>query len=394
MSMLVGIVSKPEHCQPHATMLQNEGFRVQVLGAKGVSFPPSLGVLVVRMASSSHGAVEQARIYAAKHNIPLVMEDGVTGIRRAFIRLGHIKPDFAETVVELLSTTRNPAHFSEALLLPEGMGQDVNSFSMHAYKKWSEVHGEPASGRFFEIFEAVHFVRRVYAAKYVEFARLFGQASQTNLDWSAWKADFAQYRGQPRKFACIVLVACLFADVVPNRSTIVVGYKAICGSQMDAKQVTMYKDLLEMKFGWNAGDPALTPAPTPDPTPAQAQASEPEPEPEPVVERLVVEPEPVAVEPESEPVDHAILSAVQDEVLNLGVRIEEMQRSLAEMKSLLDEKASRSELNAMDPFVTALVARVTRLEEVRPSEDEMEQDSLERMLRRLKAMGASVTITI
>ena len=92
--------------------------------------------------------------------------------------------------------------------------------------------------------------------------------------------------------------------------------------------------------------------------------------------------------------DHAILSAVQDEVLNLGVRIEEMQRSLAEMKSLLDEKASRSELNAMDPFVTALVARVTRLEEVRPSEDEMEQDSLERMLRRLKAMGASVTITI
>jgi uncharacterized protein YlxW (UPF0749 family) len=106
------------------------------------------------------------------------------------------------------------------------------------------------------------------------------------------------------------------------------------------------------------------------------------------------------VEPTPEPVQestvvNSVLTTVQDDVLNLALRLEELQQQVDSARRDLADKASRAEMHEIDPFITALVSRVTRLEEAAATPPAAVVGSgLEDTLRRLKAMGASITITI
>jgi hypothetical protein len=396
--MVVGIVSKPEHCQPHVLMLKKEGFKPVVLGAKGISFPPSLDVIIVRIASSSHGAVDAARQYAAKHNIPLITEDGVSGIKRAFVKSGWLKPSLDMITADVLKAEDNPANFADKLLSLEGAD---NVDAIVALNRWSEVKGESASGRFIDIFNAVRWVHNLTPEQVRSFVDLFRDAnvSQPSDAWKAWKPQLAEFVGAPRKYACVALVACFFAGVTPSRQAVVNGYSIIGGLTMDAKIVTGYRETLGMKFavqGAISAPPTVVPEPAPVlvpvPEPVVEASPAPEPEPEPA-------PEPV-VEPTPEPVQestvvNSVLTTVQDEVLNLALRLEELQQQVDSARRDLADKASRAEMHEIDPCITALVSRVTRLEEAAATPPAAVVGSgLEDTLRRLKAMGASITITI
>lgn len=90
--MIIGMVSKPEHCQVHARALEGEGHEVRLLGGGPITeFPPSLEVIVVRTSSCSHGASEVAFVYSKKKNIPLVVRDGLTSIRTEIAKIAKKK---------------------------------------------------------------------------------------------------------------------------------------------------------------------------------------------------------------------------------------------------------------------------------------------------------------
>lgn len=86
--MNIGIVSKPAHCKSHKKALVEMGFRVRVLGGNPNTIPDSLDLLVVRVASISHGAEKTARMWGKTKNRPTVYENGISGIRREINRLG------------------------------------------------------------------------------------------------------------------------------------------------------------------------------------------------------------------------------------------------------------------------------------------------------------------
>jgi len=80
--MKIGIVSAHKHCKTHITALRQDGYDVTCLGANPTAIPPSYEVLVVRVASSSHGGTDVARAWGRETGRPLIYEDGLSGIRR------------------------------------------------------------------------------------------------------------------------------------------------------------------------------------------------------------------------------------------------------------------------------------------------------------------------
>lgn len=80
--MKIGIVSKETHCQAHASALRGDGHEVFVLGAEPKHISSHIDVLVLRLASCSHRASDMARDWQRANEKPLIVEDGLTGIRR------------------------------------------------------------------------------------------------------------------------------------------------------------------------------------------------------------------------------------------------------------------------------------------------------------------------
>lgn len=80
--MIVGIISKDEHCKTHAKGLTEDGHTVVLLGAGGERIPDHLDVMVCRIGSCSHRGSTVAREWKRKTGRPLIVEDGLAGIRR------------------------------------------------------------------------------------------------------------------------------------------------------------------------------------------------------------------------------------------------------------------------------------------------------------------------
>lgn len=81
--MILGIISKPEHCQSHERGLRHDGHDVRVLGGDaGFTVPSAVKVIVLRTQSCSHGASDQAFRWGREPGNLLVVENGLTGIRR------------------------------------------------------------------------------------------------------------------------------------------------------------------------------------------------------------------------------------------------------------------------------------------------------------------------
>ena len=80
--MRIGIISKPEHAKVHETRLRQSGHEVTQLGSSPVLLPPTLDVIVCRVASCSHAATDVAMREKRLGRRPVIFEDGVTGILR------------------------------------------------------------------------------------------------------------------------------------------------------------------------------------------------------------------------------------------------------------------------------------------------------------------------
>jgi hypothetical protein len=80
--MKIGIISAHKHCKSHLTSLRQDGYDVSCLGARPTKIPSSYDVLIVRVASISHGGEAVARAWTRSTGLPAIYEDGLTSIRR------------------------------------------------------------------------------------------------------------------------------------------------------------------------------------------------------------------------------------------------------------------------------------------------------------------------
>ena len=116
--MLIGIVSKPEHCKPHMKALAKEGHEVRLLGGESCApYPPSLDLIVCRPASCSHQAFWEAA-EAKRNGERVIFENSVTKIVRS-VRDEGAKVQTAAVVVP----TNNPTAASLVEAAEDGMNE-------------------------------------------------------------------------------------------------------------------------------------------------------------------------------------------------------------------------------------------------------------------------------
>lgn len=85
--LIIGIISNEDHCQSLVKGLAGSGFDVRLLGGDATSIPPSVKVLVVRTKSCSHTASAAAFQWSRIPGNHLIVENGLSGIRRKLAEL-------------------------------------------------------------------------------------------------------------------------------------------------------------------------------------------------------------------------------------------------------------------------------------------------------------------
>lgn len=85
--MNLGIVSKPDHAKAHAKGLEADGHVVVLAGSGGERLTDTLDAIVCRIASCSHHGSKVARDWAKRTGKPLIIEDGLAGIRRRLVEI-------------------------------------------------------------------------------------------------------------------------------------------------------------------------------------------------------------------------------------------------------------------------------------------------------------------
>ena len=79
----IGVVSKHAHCKNHMKALQKDGYDVVELGPGPTSIPDSIDLVVLRTESCSHKGSDTAFAWSRETGKRLIVENGITGIRRA-----------------------------------------------------------------------------------------------------------------------------------------------------------------------------------------------------------------------------------------------------------------------------------------------------------------------
>ena len=123
--MRIGIISKPEHCKAHAAGLTSDGHSVVVIGGgKNPSVPDAVEVLILRTASCSHGASDVAFAWARERKRPLIVDNGLSGMRRELKRLRtSVYKDALDLLVE--SRPGDSLEKREAALRAMGATDDI-----------------------------------------------------------------------------------------------------------------------------------------------------------------------------------------------------------------------------------------------------------------------------
>ncbi len=211
------MVSKPEHCQVHARALEGEGHTVKILGSAGnIEFPPTLEIIVVRIASCSHGASEVAFAHAKKHNLPLVVKDGLTAIRNEVAKIAKRKaptnpmwvmaPQKQEPLVLMASTPGSGPHSVGARLntlvttpevvkrTPEQLKAANQALLLGAFKKAEDPNSEKIGNHVKALLaEYVNTPARMitYAQK------LFSENNLPLPKWGAFDKVYQELAGKP-----------------------------------------------------------------------------------------------------------------------------------------------------------------------------------------------------
>jgi len=352
--MIVGIVSKEAHAKNHAASLAHDGHTVHLLGSDpDIDFPDNLDVLILRHLSSSHGALERARAHAKARKIPMVAENGLSGIRMALAAMNNkffqdvtlaspSKPAAAEAqppvevdedaaLVEALKKSA-PSSFIRQVLAP--YAKTPARFMRRCFSALeAKGVGTPAPDLFKQLWVQV-FPKENYddtlMSWFYKAGNTFRSIPQSMRDAvvdafmaadaghghsffpSPMPTFISELKGQNRAFLCFYMWALL--DKRPKRTSIITyAYRELTGGkQVDPKAYPFYRDAIGFEV-------TLTrPGDGSDGSDAVVEAP------------VVVETAPVASST-SEP---AVLKTVQDEILNLAIRLEESEKLSREVKTL------------------------------------------------------------
>jgi len=332
--MIIGIVSKPDHAKNHAAALEADGHTIHLLGSSPVDFPQDIEVMVLRHLSSSHGGLERARNHAKARRIPLVAENGLSGIRMAINAMSnkHIREFTMETPnievqkpmqveVDEVSAIADavlsgkPNSFVKQLLSPYSklparfLYRCMNAFSLSTLpteEKFADFFkklnpNEDIQGPIFSAFYSAGF--RVINLKPAERAVI----REAFLNGDAGKGSFFPSPMLPivsalsgRTNAFLAFYMWLLAEDRPKRSSIVLyAYNELTGGkQADPRAFTKYRDAFGFEMTMIRGNKENAPAAEPKPA-----------EPKPAVK--------------DEAVEGKILKTVQDEILDISIRLEE-----------------------------------------------------------------------
>ena len=471
--MIIGIVSKPDHAKNHAAALEQDGHTIHLLGSSPVDFPQDIEVMVLRHLSSSHGGLERARNHAKARRIPLVAENGLSGIRMAINAMSNkhireftmetpnldkqkplqveVEVDEASAIIDAVLSGK-PNSFVKQLLSPYSktparfLYRCMNAFS---------ISNLPPEAKFLDFFKKLNPSEDVqekafnafYSAGFkilnlsttergiIRDAFMHGDMGGSSFYPSPMPPVLDSLRGRSNAFLSFYMW--LLADSRPKRASMIHNsYAELSGvRQADPKAFTKYRDAFgfEMTMAREKAE--------------VAEVKKPE-----VVE--VKKPEVVEVKKASV-VQDTILKTVQDEILNIAIRLEEFDKltkridtidnglgstnnaitkieaalrdvnqsvqSAAKDKgtpaTLIDEKFKkasqeyqnlanylnvvRNDQSEMTKAISSLQSNVIELaEQVKVLVERVknptvsESSSVENALRTLKAMGATVTITL
>lgn len=395
--MFIGIVSKPEHAKAHAAALEAEGHTVKILGARPVDFPDTLEALILRWQSSSHPGLDRARAWAKRNNVPLIHENGLTGILSVLSKIQQQKKEpmtAQETIApstdrqildalnggkidgrlrfDLAHLAATPARLAlrclEAVEAEHSstIGQDdtplVNADVLRLFQRlFPSV--EPISEAKFKWFtDACNTIHGLSLTERESIRSHFmaGDARDSGFFPTPLPPIVESFKS--RSSAFLAFFMCLLADLRPKRKSIATNaYKELTTSQCDPKAFKVFCELFgfEMDYIRNYR-PSLT-SEAPPARPVEARVAVEQPITPPVVIAPLVAPAAVVDGVE------ATLRGVQDLLIDLAIRVEDLQKTCAALTA-----ASTS---TPHPIVTT-------------------EASLEDCLKRLKSLGAAVTIQI
>ena len=463
--MIIGIVSKPDHAKNHAAALEADGHTIHLLGSSPVDFPQDIEVMVLRHLSSSHGGLERARNHAKARRIPIVAENGLSGIRMAINAMNskHIheftmetpnievqKPmqvevDEASAIADAVLSGK-PNSFVKQLLSPYSklparfLYRCMNAFDGKAIPnldKFADLFeklnpNEDIQGPIFSAFFSAGF--RILNLKPAERAVI----REAFLNGDAGKGSFFPSPMLPivdslngRTNAFLAFYMWLLAEDRPKRSSIVLyAYNELTGGkQADPRAFAKYRDA----FGFEM---------------TMARESKKSEEVTPIVEPKPAESKPVV---KDEAVEGKILKTVQDEILDISIRLEEAvnvtkrvdvldkglasaNASITRFESLLrdlsqakqvptndntffeerfkkagqeyqnlkdwvntiqnEQRQTQSMVSHLQSDMIKLAEQVMVLVEQVKNRPAVEGTNVESALRTLKALGATVTITL
>ena len=337
--MIIGIVSKPDHAKNHAAALEQDGHTIHLLGSSPVDFPQDIEVMVLRHLSSSHGGLERARNHAKARRIPLVAENGLSGIRMAINAMSNkhireftmetpnldkqkplqveVEVDEASAIVDAVLSGK-PNSFVKQLLSPYSktparfLYRCMNAFSLSTLpteEKFADFFkklnpNEDIQGPIFSAFYSAGF--RVINLKPAERAVireafLNGDAGKGSFFPSPMLPIVSAFSGRTNAFLAFYMW--LLAEDRPKRSSIVLyAYNELTGGkQADPRAFAKYRDA----FGFEM---------------TMARESKKSEGGTPIVEPKPAESKPVV---KDEAVEDKILKTVQDEILDISIRLEE-----------------------------------------------------------------------
>jgi hypothetical protein len=408
---ILGIVSKEAHVKSHAAALEQDGFEVRLLGGSPISFPMSLDAIIVRIASSSHGGVDQARKYAKTRNIPLVEADGLTGIRA---KLRSIFPDASlqkdgwsmEPPVPTAKVLMDlNTKICKSLLDPVDADSEVKNllgqmpiglFFKRAYQALEDKMASlPPKKDFWSLWCSMHVNTRHDSDDWKYLGALYdagkhlyalnNASRQVIVDYLKVCDDvFSKHGGKtvtpPNEVLPLANEAKLFTSVCImlteprslRRRAFSNAYKFLCGSQLDPKFLAAILTASNYEF-----------------IPRDQAESAPD---------LGATPE--VVSPQIEAASHKkdLSNLIQDEVLNLSIRLED-----AEKTSLNTDKALASANQAVSRLEAQLSEALTEIKALRGEVDSLRTkgaaqptaavSTTDQALAVLKRLGAKVVLS-
>ena len=419
---ILGIVSKEAHVKSHAAALEQDGFEIRLLGGSPIAFPMTLDAIIVRIASSSHGGVDQARKYAKTRNIPLVEADGLTGIRT---KLRSLFPEVAAPSNQKDSWAMEPpaeepqakmdinTKICKSLLDPIDADSEVKNllgpmligsfFKRCAQALEAKMALLPQKKDFWSLWCAMHSNARhdsedwkVLGAYYdaQKFLSPLNNASRLEIVRFLQNCDNTfpkAFKGLPTPSVAKPLAnaAKLYLGVVvmltePNtlrRRAVANGYKFLCGSQVDPKSLS---------YIFEAGSYTFIPR-----SDALTTAGE----------HHVEEAFAPKIEHKTDDSDTLekfdISSVIQEEVLNLGIRLEETEKLASRVNDT--DKVLASANQAISRLEAKLGEAMALIQELRAEVSDLKSRPVpkgdggrmvyENAIALLKSSGAKVVLS-